>query len=250
MTLASQARYQTLLLCFWIVASQAAEADPQPFNNQDVPSFIPGYPGIDDGTKLFTYKKDCMEIAVMIVLGSLYYLGVSKARAAQQIPSADALGQPLSQRHAPYDFRAGYFSCFDNLPVCLWSCCCTHIRMGDTYSSAGVTNFWMPSVVFILSRIIANIMGQIPLMPGGLPTFSMLFFQAIFFVGWRQELRRRLGAQTPTTHLLPDALFWTCCQPCASAQEAQDIDAAQGVQVGYCFSVTLVGEPLALQQGA
>mmetsp|Transcript_67480 Transcript_67480/g.161932 ORF Transcript_67480/g.161932 Transcript_67480/m.161932 type:complete len:255 (+) Transcript_67480:49-813(+) len=239
--------FQCLLLSCCGIASVKADDEPAAFDNSDVPSWVPGYPGIDKGTILFTYKKDTIEIIILVTLGIIYKMLITNARTAAPIPSPDALPAPLTQRVPPHDFRAGRFSCFNEMPVCLWSFLSTHTRMGDTYHASQVTNFWMPTLVFILSRIIANIMGLVTGMPAGLPTFSMLLLQACFFVRWRQALRTRLGSAAPQQRLLQDLLFWTCCQPCAAAQEAQDLDAAQGVRVGYCLTVTLVGEPLAAQ---
>ena len=222
-------RLVSLCLCIWLVASATDEKPERPFDNSDIPSWIPGYPGIDKGTIHFTYAKDAAEVAILLLVGWIYKRTISSKRPAI----------PLLNDGAE-DFRTGAFSCCDRPCNCGWAFLCQQIRMGDTYEASGVTSFWAPSAVFIASRIIANLMGLVPGMPGGLPTFSMFFFQAFFYARWRRALRQQLSFQQ---NQLGDYCLYSLCAPCLAAQEATEVDSLSRVYVG-CFELQLVGEPL------
>lgn len=79
-------------------------------------------------------------------------------------------------------------------------------------------------------------------MPAGLPTFSMLFFQALFYASWRQRLRQRLKFRPDAC----DVCLYALCAPCLAAQEAQEVDQLSGVRVACC-ELEIVGEPLMAQ---
>lgn len=224
---------------------------PQPSDDAYTPSWIPGYPGIDWGTRYFTYKIDVSDILTKLVVGKLYQSYVANRR-----PDVARRARTKPLEHAPHELTVGAFACLDDLPVCLWSCCFAKIRMGDSLQAVevaahpcprSVTAFWAPLCVYAASRVIANLMGLVPGMPKGLPSMSMFVFQACFFAAWRQALREKLGAPSGGSSSWRDLLLWTCCSHCAAAQEAQEVDRATGVRVGYCFSVEtleVVGEPL------
>mmetsp|Transcript_51381 Transcript_51381/g.112085 ORF Transcript_51381/g.112085 Transcript_51381/m.112085 type:complete len:406 (-) Transcript_51381:173-1390(-) len=227
---------------------------PQPLDNAAVPSWIPGWPGIDAGSRYSDCTADVAEILILLVIGWLYQSYVVNRR-KQLLPHVKPLENP--------PITVGAFDCFDDMPICLWSCCCTTIRMGDSLQAvevdAGVcpgpsgrlldfvTAFWAPLCVFAASRVVANLIGLVPGMPAGLPTMTVLVFRAIIFAKWRQALFEKLGARGETSSWRRDLMLWIFCSSCAAAQEAREVDRATGVRVGYCFSVEkleVVGQPV------
>eukprot|EP00435_Cladocopium_sp_Y103_P040147 s1410_g10.t2 len=173
------------------------------FDNANIPSWIPGYPGIDQGTIYFTYAKDLCEVVLLLLFGWFYKRRITSKRPALPMNNAE-------------DFRAGVFSCTERPCNCLWAFFMQQVRMGDTFEASGVTSFWAPTAVFVTSRIIANLMGLVPGMPAGLPTTSMFFFQAIFYARWRNALRRELSLQRNDCG---DFCLYSLCAPCLAAQE-------------------------------
>eukprot|EP00439_Symbiodinium_sp_Y106_P055912 s2928_g7.t2 len=67
-----------------------------------------------------------------------------------------------------------------------------------------------PTLVFIASRIIANLMGLVPGMIAGLPTTSMFFFQGLFYFRWRRELRRKIAEDAEEDQCFSDFLLYSC----------------------------------------
>ncbi|CAE7245412.1 unnamed protein product [Symbiodinium sp. CCMP2592] len=199
----------------------------QPFDNADVPSWVPGLPGIDPGTIHFTYAKDSLEILLLILLGVIYKRRVTDKR--RQLPA------PGPRR----DFQTPAFSCCDHLGTFLYSFILQQVRMGDTYELAGVVWFWAPTLVFIASRIIANLMGLVPGMIAGLPTTSMFFFQGLFYFRWRRELRRKIAEDAEEDQCFSDFLLYSCCAPCLATQEAVEVDSLTGEAVG-CFNLEIL----------
>ena len=49
----------------WLLAG----VEPLLEDNSEIPSWIPGYPGIDQGTIHFTYGKDLLEVLLLLILG-------------------------------------------------------------------------------------------------------------------------------------------------------------------------------------
>jgi hypothetical protein len=108
--------------------------------------------------------------------------------------------------------------------------------MGDTYSAVGVANFWAPWSVYVGARIGALIIGAIPGMIGGVPTFSMKVMQSVFYATWRKGLRERLGAPVAHSKLafLKDVALYTFLPWCLIAQEAWEVDRAAGLKISGC----------------
>ena len=40
------------------------------------------------------------------------------------------------------DFKQGVFSCCDDVHTCIYACCCSPVRLADTYSTIGVGCYW------------------------------------------------------------------------------------------------------------
>mmetsp|Transcript_53821 Transcript_53821/g.117773 ORF Transcript_53821/g.117773 Transcript_53821/m.117773 type:complete len:225 (+) Transcript_53821:22-696(+) len=213
-------------LCTGLAAGKTLE----PFDNADIPSWIPGCPGIDQGTIYFTYAKDLCEVVLLLLFGWFYKRRITSKRPA------------LPMNDGAEDFRTGVFSCCmqERGCNCFWAFFMQQVRMGDTFQASGVTSFWAPTAVFVASRIIANLMGLVPGMPAGLPTTSMFFFQAVFYARWRNALRRELSLPRNDCG---DFCLYSLCAPCLAAQEANEIDRLSGVYVG-CFKIEIVGQPL------
>eukprot|EP00913_Durusdinium_trenchii_P027694 g25969.t2 len=82
----------------WEVPS--CEASERSKDNSDIPSWIPGYPGIDKGTIHFTYAKDTIEVILLLVLGWFYKKRIVSKRPALPAPTGAE------------DFSKGPFSCY------------------------------------------------------------------------------------------------------------------------------------------
>mmetsp|Transcript_4190 Transcript_4190/g.5841 ORF Transcript_4190/g.5841 Transcript_4190/m.5841 type:complete len:278 (-) Transcript_4190:83-916(-) len=184
----------------------------------------------------------------LLVIGWLYKAAVTDKRPGG-IPPTDELPSDKSLRLTPQEFHAKVFQCFDDLPICLWACCCTHIRQGDTYHAAGVADFWLPIKVLLIGQLCLIPLSCILGPATGLPDIIVGLGVVAYLVPYRHALRMQLGAQEEVSveQRLIDSALYLCCLRCAVAQEARDVDAVEGVQVGFCFSVQLVGEPLSVQ---
>eukprot|EP00438_Fugacium_kawagutii_P005914 Skav229264 [mRNA] locus=scaffold952:140092:145481:- [translate_table: standard] len=114
-------------LCLGIVVGRAdnkseqPERPEQPFDNADIPSWIPGVPGIDKGTIHFTYKKDAIEVILLLLFGWFYKRHITSKRPA--LPVANEAD----------DFKTGAFSCAERPCNCLWAFFFQQVRMGDTF---------------------------------------------------------------------------------------------------------------------
>lgn len=111
------------------------------------------------------------------------------------------------------DFRSGLCGCNQYLGITFWACCCPNIRWADTMSKLNIHDFWKG---FWLLTAVSCIMW--------FPLCTPLCF--ISMVGYmtyhRQEFRTKFefyeqGGPTVAT----DCLAYTCCMPCAVAQEAR-----------------------------
>jgi len=189
--------------------------------------------GITPSMRILTSIEDTLTVLFLLTVGCCYKSLVTNRRT--QLPYAN-LPSGCSLASAPHDFHASCLSCGGNLSICAWSCLAWSVRMGDTYHAAGVTNFWTPLAVYVGARIGALIIGTIPGMVGGVPTFSMKIMQAFFFARWRQALRERLGAPAVWSSrvFVKDALLYIFLPFCLIAQEAQTVDRAAGTRVVCC----------------
>lgn len=104
------------------------------------------------------------------------------------------------------------------LCFCAWFC--PAIRMADTYAKKPFPlmggeggNFWVALI------IVAGLMGLTRLTFGF--SSAVLFFMAIYY---RQQLRKQYELHNGGPSTVWDFLAWSCCTPCAIAQEARQVE--------------------------
>lgn len=142
--------------------------------------------------------------------------------------------------------------------LCLHSCCCTAARAADTFQTAAGINYYGVHCVFISQWVLTWVLSTVALIIFIIGIFSacsdgrdscdqahLIFvlpfvvvwlltsgFPALFFSTWRQRLRKDLGDGTSSWCM--DCIFYWWCLPCSVAQDAELVDAAQGVTVECC----------------
>eukprot|EP00421_Protoceratium_reticulatum_P050484 CAMPEP_0168441230 /NCGR_PEP_ID=MMETSP0228-20121227/43383_1 /TAXON_ID=133427 /ORGANISM="Protoceratium reticulatum, Strain CCCM 535 (=CCMP 1889)" /LENGTH=343 /DNA_ID=CAMNT_0008455549 /DNA_START=77 /DNA_END=1108 /DNA_ORIENTATION=+ len=195
----------------------------------------------------------CISIFGPCCFGFCYKQRVTDQR--PPFPAPPAVQPPFSMAGG-MDFLKGPFSCFDQLPICFWSCFFGTVRRGDTLHTARVTDFWMPLglfwamilVKFMLDKIYYWIFGGSTIFIGMIVSLAYACVLAL----WRGKLRAALGAPIappPGGKFPEDVLILFCCGPCAVAQEAQQVDGVQGIETEVCCAFrqkagVLVGQPL------
>eukprot|EP00930_Biecheleria_cincta_P047122 TRINITY_DN32606_c0_g1_i1.p1 TRINITY_DN32606_c0_g1~~TRINITY_DN32606_c0_g1_i1.p1 ORF type:complete len:264 (+),score=25.15 TRINITY_DN32606_c0_g1_i1:76-867(+) len=187
--------------------------------------------GITESMRVLTTAEDMLTVLFLLFAGFLY-----KCRVTDRRPSAAGLSPDGPLAKAPHDFEISCFACHGDLSVWAWSLLAWSARMGDTYHAAGVANFWAPWAVYVTARIGAFLLGAIPCMLGGVPTFSMKILQSVVYAKWRQDLREHLGAPAPGSKLafVKDATMYLFLPWCLIAQEAWEVDRATSTKVVGC----------------
>jgi len=169
--------------------------------------------------------------------------------------------QPSHSMANGADFRYGICGCFEEGQTCLHGFCCGCLRAADTFSTAGVMHFWTFFFMYVVSYEIGYFMGYFILVfldttglheawrSNGMyenvvnqaQLVGYYIVEAIFAI-WagskRGELRRRFDGQPKTVQ---DCLFWWCCAPCATCQEAMQVDESSGARAECCFHLVMTG---------
>jgi Cys-rich protein (TIGR01571 family) len=170
-------------------------------------------------TVVLTLLVSC--VAKLIFLCT-YKKSVTDKRAP--LPEVAVHGQQLP------DFHHSAFGCFEDMDVCIHSCCCSTIRAADTHKAAGTSEFWSVVLLWVFACVVGRILGGRAL--GHL--FAGLLISGIM-THKRQMLKAKLGIAHG--NCCADFLLWWCCTPCAIAQEARHVDAVTGVKVRCCCSL-------------
>lgn len=104
--------------------------------------------------------------------------------------------------------------------VCFCAWCCPAIRMADTYAKKPFPlmggesgNFWIALI------IVTGLIGLSRLSFGF--TSALLFCMNIYY---RQQLRKQYELHNGGPSCVWDFLAWSCCAPCAIAQEARQVE--------------------------
>lgn len=188
--------------------------------------------GITESMRIFTTVDDTVTLIYLLVLGCFYKHRVTDQRPL--VSSTAALTSLCSLATPPHDFRTSCCDCHGGVSVWAWSILAWSARMGDTYHTAGVTNFWAPWAVYAVARIGALIIGAIPGMLGGIPTLSMKIAQSLVYAKWRQALRIRLGSpasEASTLVYVKDTALYVFLPFCLIAQEALEVDRATDTKI-------------------
>jgi Cys-rich protein (TIGR01571 family) len=133
----------------------------------------------------------------------------------------------------------GLFDCFSNMNLCCLAFCCAPLRAADTFNSIGAMPYWNVVSVFAVVACIITILPAVDATQDyhGL---QYLILACIFF-RYRHELRKKLGKKEDAdmNSKVMDCCAWLCCQTCAIAQEAREVDAALGEEPACPFCMGL-----------
>lgn len=111
--------------------------------------------------------------------------------------------QQLSQD----DMGVGLFSCFGDVKLTAFACCCPCLRWADTLDKAGLLKYWAAFTVFIVLVVLSPI------------TFGISGVALIFVCfRYRQRLRKKYNVEPNDGQ---DLLAYLCCGTCAVVQEAR-----------------------------
>lgn len=150
--------------------------------------------------------------AIMIFLAFLYY----KHRVEPAVPEVET--SSFTPDQFSKDFVFSLFDCFNDMEVCLLSCCCPAIRWAHTMQIMGFFSFWAGFAIFAGLSFISSLM----VLGIGLGLC------AIVGAYYRQQMRKKFRMDNGTcTSVVFDLLAYCCCTPCAIAQEAQHVTEAR-----------------------
>eukprot|EP00933_Yihiella_yeosuensis_P010772 TRINITY_DN1175_c2_g2_i1.p1 TRINITY_DN1175_c2_g2~~TRINITY_DN1175_c2_g2_i1.p1 ORF type:complete len:263 (-),score=22.56 TRINITY_DN1175_c2_g2_i1:35-823(-) len=118
-------------------------------------------------------------------------------------------------------WSSGPFDCFDDIPICCWSCFCPSIRWADSMSMIGRMSFWFAVCLFagmqmLYARHVAGPPGLLWMIALGIWTYC------------RHDMRRtfNMNGYGEFSYCVSDCCFYLCCTPCAISQEARHIEKA------------------------
>lgn len=114
------------------------------------------------------------------------------------------------------NWSTGPFDCTHDLTGFVFACCCSGIRVAESVSMVGVLGFWV-TLAILEAVLLAS--SFLPFLGLGLVIAGIL---------WRQTFRKRFNmpGQGECFTYLTDGLLYTCCVPCAVAQEARHLEEA------------------------
>jgi len=105
------------------------------------------------------------------------------------------------------DMGVGLFSCFGDVKLTVFACCCPCLRWADTLDKAGLLKYWAAVAVFIVLAVLSPI------------TFGISGVALIFVCfRYRQRLRKKYSVEPNDGQ---DLLAYLCCGTCAVVQEAR-----------------------------
>jgi len=177
------------------------------------------------------------------------YKGSVHDQRPQLIPTG-AISAPHPSLADPLE-RFPLFGCFDDFDTCAHGCFCNMCRVGDTWGTAKVMEYYMSIIAHVCMQLLA---GMVPpvlsvfehLISSELPT-KMSFFnslaglaaQGAAFGFFRNKLREKLGGvRGDTQKMCMDGVIWAFCASCATIQEARVVDNLNGVHVACCCKLT------------
>lgn len=154
--------------------------------------------------------------------------------------------RPKAIAPEPRGFKYAACDCFGDCHACLHVFFCPIVRIADTYSAAGLVQYWLMILFIILAKFL---------------DFFLIIFSCIMLTTYRGRLRSRIMGRGDAglcgKECYQDFLCWVCCGCCTAIQEAREIDDATGVRVNcFCNMVKkhpegpvmmAVGAPVAVQ---
>lgn len=148
---------------------------------------------------------------IFLVLIAAYFYG---ACFTYDYPPLRLVPDAVDSKYFTFSLFDG-FRCDPDWRIFCCSCCCLPIRWADTVSSThvGWLGFWQAVVLFTVWQLAASFTAVCAL---GL---------LIVAVHGRQKIRAAYGLQNGDVgSVLFDAWVWCCCAPCATMQEAMQIE--------------------------
>lgn len=198
--------------------------------------------------------SNCISQIVFMVM----YKGKVHDQRPELIPDP-SLADPLE--------RFPLFGCFDDCDTCLHVYFCSLCRVGDTWGTANVMEYYMSIIALPFLPTLAGLAVSVltlfeflinTALPKYLSWFNTLTGWAVLvlmFGFFRNKLREKLGGvRGDTQKMIMDGVIWVFCACCATIQEARVVDDLNGVRVACCCKLThtrqteeynqLVGPPL------
>lgn len=146
-----------------------------------------------------------MNSVIYGILVCIVAFGCYTKREAVDIEAAKSMFEGKDFTHAP-------FSCFDNMNVCLMSCCCPAIKWADNMNSISFYGFGAALFIFLFFQCTADLI-LITWLAG-----------AAFMAYNRQKMRTSFGMKNESGDKVSDYFLWCLCCPCATAQESRHLD--------------------------
>jgi len=203
----------------------------------------------------FAFVEGLMFVALTLVVACVYSSRVTSKR--DEIASGWVV--PNSYSLVDKDFKYGICSCFDSCTYCLYGCCCTGVRMSDTFAAMKVEKYWIVvlavNIFFVLGQILKLIvsmvlLSQTDVLPqtqrsvvqeaGHLFLFITGAVLAYWLAGKRTALRQRFGDKD--NHFVWDFFCYWCCGPCTVIQDARQVDGATNTRVDCCCKLVYTDE--------
>lgn len=164
-------------------------------------------------------KKDSQPAVAVVQLSSLVWLGLFLGFAAfyKWIKRWPHVEPNFTERANMRVWSSGPFDCFQDLPICCWSCWCPLIRWADSVEMLGFMAFWVAIAIFLAIDFLTYI---------GLGFFWLLAISILTY--HRQKMRRsfNMDGQGEFCTYCGDCFLYLCCSPCAVAQEARHVEFA------------------------
>jgi Cys-rich protein (TIGR01571 family) len=126
-------------------------------------------------------------------------------------------------------FAYSLFGCFNDMRLCLFSCCCLPIRWADTLDKANdeatTISYW-PAIVLVLTFWVLNMLvGSAAQHPILAVVVSVLM--VVVYTFYRQKLRKRYQLVNGSCYTFTEDFFaWLCCPCCAAVQDARHVEAS------------------------
>eukprot|EP00403_Amphidinium_massartii_P026471 CAMPEP_0178392802 /NCGR_PEP_ID=MMETSP0689_2-20121128/11865_1 /TAXON_ID=160604 /ORGANISM="Amphidinium massartii, Strain CS-259" /LENGTH=425 /DNA_ID=CAMNT_0020013385 /DNA_START=50 /DNA_END=1327 /DNA_ORIENTATION=+ len=164
-------------------------------------------------------------VVLPLIFSLLYYQGITSQRNSFLPRARD---ESAIEQAVHNGFRTPPFACFDNIEYCLYGWFCLIPRAADTAAAVGVWPFWQ--VVLIMTGVpMLAMIGSLLGFPGS--TF-ISYLPWVFLMVVRSKVRAAIGLDGTLDPC--DCLMWFCCQCCAAAQEAREVDMTTSSRV-TCF---------------
>lgn len=165
----------------------------------------------NEGPTFTSFIVSCIVTAILWipfgVLGALLFKMLKVDRPAKKEECKD---EDLTK------WSSEWYECHQNIPDCIWACCCPCVIWADNMYLLGEMRFWVGFALFLTVMVINTAAGGV----------FMWCLLTILFTYYRGKIRDRFGMPKETLDTAKDCGLWCCCSVCAIAQEARHITRA------------------------